>query len=88
MIKLLSNRDRDIHVEKIEKNRGYGAQISEMKAICKPHFSHYFLKEFEMNHMMTSDSTYCLIISAYIFSDRTLHYVHVCNIVTDNFSLE
>ena len=36
--------------------------------------------------MMTSNSTYCLIISAYTFSGRTLHYV--CNIITDNLNLE
>ena len=36
--------------------------------------------------MMTSNSTYCLIISAYIFSGRTLPYV--CNILTDKLNLE
>ena len=35
---------------------------------------------------MTRNSTYCLIISAYIFLERTLHYV--CNIITDNVGLE
>ena len=39
-----------------------------------------------MCHMMTSDSTYCLIISAYIFLEE--HYTMYVNIITDNFSLE
>ena len=72
--------DQYILSEKLRKSQTYGAQISGTEVSIKL----TFFKESKMRHLMTSNSTYCLIISECIFSGKTLHYV--CDIITDNFS--
>ena len=72
-MKLLSNQDQYIHFEKIEK------KVTELR-------DSNFRKGSNSKHIMTSNIHLLPNYFSIHFSARTLHFV--CNIITDNLSLE